>query len=145
MSVNKCRCLLCFQVLERYKMNGVTNFMARAAKKLAKEKGVLSTPNPKPGRSVPETIIEQVKRFYESDDVSRQMPGKKDCVAMNNGKKTTVQKRLILCNLKECYQKFKEKSVANIGFSKPPYAPEMLFFLVEVELIQCVFAQYIRM
>ena len=98
---------------------GVTNFMARAAKKLAKEKGVLSTPNPKPGRSVPETIIEQVKRFYESDDVSRQMPGKKDCVAMNvNGKKTTVQKRLILCNLKECYQKFKEKSVANIGFSK---------------------------
>ena len=31
---------------------GVTNFMARVAKKLAKEKGVLSTPNPKPGRSV---------------------------------------------------------------------------------------------
>ena len=40
---------------------GVAKFMARAAKKLAKEKGVLSTPNPKPGRSVAETIIEQVK------------------------------------------------------------------------------------
>ena len=41
---------------------GVTNFMARAAKKLAKEKGVLSTPNPKPGRSIPEIIVDQVKR-----------------------------------------------------------------------------------
>ncbi len=77
--------------------------MARAAKKLAKEKGVLSTPNPKPGRSVPETIVEQVKRFYQSDDSSRQMPGKKDCVAMNiNGEKCMAQKRFILCNLKEC-------------------------------------------
>ena len=97
----------------------VTNFMARAAKKLAREKGVLSTPNPKPGRSIPETVVEQVKRSYNSDDISRQMPGKKDCVAMNvNGKKVMVQKRLILCNLKECYQKFKEDSAVNIGFSK---------------------------
>ena len=98
---------------------GVTNFMARAAKKLAKEKGVLSTPNPKPGRSIPEIIVNQVKRFYESDDISRQMPGKKDCIAMNvNGRKVMVQKRLILCNLKECYRKFKEQSTDNIGFSK---------------------------
>ncbi len=45
---------------------GASNFMARAAKKLAKEKGVLSTPNPKPGRSVPETIFEQVKNFMKT-------------------------------------------------------------------------------
>ena len=57
----------------------MTNFMARAAKKLAKEKGVLSTPNPKPDRSVAETIVEHVKKFYESDDISRQMAGTKGC------------------------------------------------------------------
>ena len=39
--------------------------MAGAAKKLIKEKGMLSTPYPKPGRSVAETIVEQVKKFYE--------------------------------------------------------------------------------
>ena len=97
---------------------GVTDFMARAAKKLAKDKGVLSTPNPKPGRSVAETIVEHVKKFYESDGISCQMAGKRDCVAMTvNGEKVLVQKCLILCNLKECYQRFKEKSTASIGFS----------------------------
>eukprot|EP00112_Aurelia_sp_Birch-Aquarium-sp1_P025228 Seg8290.3 transcript_id=Seg8290.3/GoldUCD/mRNA.D3Y31 product="hypothetical protein" protein_id=Seg8290.3/GoldUCD/D3Y31 len=125
----------------------VSNFTARAAKKLTKEKGVLSTPNSKPGRSIPETILEQVKKFYESDDISHQMPGKKDCVAMNvNGEQVMVQKRLILCNLKECCQKFKEKSTVNIGLSKSAsFAQKMLFYLVEVELMQCVFARYIRM
>ena len=98
---------------------GVTDFMARAAKKLAKDKGVLSTPNPKPGRSVAETIVEHVKQFYESDGISCQMAGKRDCVAMTvNGEKVLVQKCLILCNLKECYQRFKEKYTTSIGFSK---------------------------
>ena len=98
---------------------GVTNFMATAAKKLAKEKGVLSTPNPKLGRSIPEITVNQVKRFYDSDDISHQIPGKTDCIAMNvNGRKAMVQKRLILCNLKEWYQKFKEQSTDNIRFSK---------------------------
>ena len=97
----------------------VTNFMARAAKKLATEKGVLSKPNPKPGRSVSETIVEHVKKFYESDDISHQMAGKRDCVAMTvNGETVLVQKPLILCNLKECYQRFKEKYTVSIGFSE---------------------------
>ena len=60
-----------------------------------------------------------IKKFYESDDISRQMAGKRDCVAMAvNGEKGLVQKRLILCNLKECHQRFKVKSTASIGFSK---------------------------
>ena len=70
-------------------------------------------------RSVAETIVEHVKKFYESDDICCQMAGKRDRVAMTvNGEKVLVQKRLILCNLKECYQRFKEKYTASIGFSK---------------------------
>ena len=65
---------------------------------------MLSTPYPKPGRSVAETMVEQIKKFYNSDDISRQMAGKIDCVAMTvNGEKVIVQKRLILRNFKECY------------------------------------------
>ena len=57
---------------------GVSNYMARAVKALVKEKGVLSTPNPKPGRTVSENVAESVKDFYNSDEVSRMMPGKKN-------------------------------------------------------------------
>ena len=47
------------------------------------------------------------------------MAGKRDCVAVTViGEKVLVQKHLILCNLNECYQRFKEKSTASIRFSK---------------------------
>ena len=97
----------------------ITNYMARSAKKLVNEKGVLSTPNPKLGKKISEEIVEKVRMFYESDDISRCMPGKKDSVSMIiNGKKDRVQKRLILCNLKEAYLKFKDESNLKLGFSK---------------------------
>lgn len=99
---------------------GVTNYMARAVKSLVQEKGVLSTPNPKPGRTLSKNIADSVKDFYNSDDISRMMPGKKDCVTIRNKDgKIQVQKRLVLANLQEIYQLFKEKFPANkIGFSK---------------------------
>lgn len=99
---------------------GVSNYMARAVKKLVKEKGILSTPNPKPGRTLNENVAELVKDFYNSDDVSRMMPGRKDCVSIKNKEgKTQVQKRLVLANVKEIYQLFKEKfPTIKIGFSK---------------------------
>lgn len=56
---------------------GVTNYMARKAKKLVEEKGVLSTPNPKQGKPLSLEISEAVKTFYETDDISRCMPGLK--------------------------------------------------------------------
>lgn len=48
------------------------------------------------------------------------MPGKKDCIAIRNeeGAKITIQKRLILCNLKELHKIFKLKyPETKIGFS----------------------------
>lgn len=98
----------------------VSNRMARKAKSLVKEKGIMSCPDPKPGKTLDQNVADKVKDFYNSDDVSRIMPGKKDFVSMKvNGKKEHVQKRLVLLNLKECYELFKKtESVAKIGFSK---------------------------
>lgn len=49
------------------------------------------------------------------------MPGKKDFVSIKNedGSRTQVQKRLILSNLKELFQRFRdEHSDETVGFSK---------------------------
>ena len=86
----------------------MSNYMARKSKELVKEKGILSTPNPKPGSSLPQETTDLVIQFYESDDISRVMPGKKDFVSVRKeGRRVHVQKRLVLSNLKEVYSEFK--------------------------------------
>lgn len=99
---------------------GVSNFMARKAKNLVKEKGVMSSPDPKPGKTLCTETADIVRKFYESDDISRQMPGKKDFVSVRvDGKRTHVQKFLILNTLRECFSLFKERyPEQKIGFSK---------------------------
>jgi len=64
---------------------GVSNYMARKSKELVEEKGVLSLPGPKPGPSLPPETVYTVRTFYESDDISRIMPGKKDFVSVKQG------------------------------------------------------------
>lgn len=98
----------------------VTNYMARKVKHLVETKGVMSTPNPKLGTPIsPETSF-LVKSFYESDDVSRCMPGYKDFVSVvENGTKVRKNKRLLLGNLREMYASFKERhDTTKIGISK---------------------------
>lgn len=101
---------------------GVGNYIARKAKKLAEEKGILSTPDSKPGKSLSQETTRLVKVFYNNDDTSRQMPGKKDCVSVgrnSDGKPEHLQKRLILGNLREIYSHFKSTYPGvRIGFSK---------------------------
>ena len=50
---------------------GVSNFMARKAKQLVKDKGVLSSPDPRPGRHVSQETFDNVVGFYENDEHSR--------------------------------------------------------------------------
>ena len=58
-----------------------------------------------------------VKAFYEDDQFSRQMPGKKDYASVSRN--THKQKRLILSNLNKLYANFKSKYVStSIGFWK---------------------------
>lgn len=99
---------------------GATNFMVRTAKKLVTDKGILSTPNPRPGKTVKDDTVDFIKSFFNDDNISRCLPGKKDCITITElGVKTKVQKRLLLCNLKEAFALFKEKYPnKKIGISK---------------------------
>ena len=99
---------------------GVTDYMARKSKQLVREKGVLSSPDPKPGHSLPSETVKLVTDFYQSDEISRMMPGRKDFVSVRQeGRRVHVQKRLVLSNLKEVYSAFKDAFPnKNIGFSK---------------------------
>jgi len=99
---------------------GVSTYMARKSKKLVEEKGILSLPDPVRGPSLLQGTVDIVCAFYESDDVSRVMPGKKDFVSVKKeGKRQHIQKRLVLSNLREVYCEFKERFPDHkIGFSK---------------------------
>lgn len=58
--------------------------------------------------------------FYNDDEMSSVMPGKKDFISLRNddGSKVQVQKRLVLCNLKELHKIFKSRfPQIEIGFS----------------------------
>lgn len=97
-----------------------TEYMAAVAKHLAEEKGVLASPNPKPVKSLPQSVCETVQNFFSTDDISREMSGMKDKISYKeHGIKITAQKRLILSTLKEAYCKFKEEYPnCQVGFSK---------------------------
>ena len=93
-----------------------SEYSIRVARKLKEEKGILSVPNPRHGKTLAEDI-RKVVNFFEDDEFSRIMPGKKDYVSV--GKNVHKQRRLLLCNLKELYSAFKERYPdAKVGFSK---------------------------
>ena len=99
---------------------GVSEYLARQSKKLVEESGILSLPGLAHGPSLPLETVSIASSFYESDDISRVMPGKKDFISVKKeGKREHIQKRLILSNLRGVYREFKEKYPDHkTGFSK---------------------------
>ena len=92
----------------------VTIYKARLAKKIVKDKGVMSSPNSKAATQLSGDTVIVVKTFYYQ-------PGKKDFLSVRNmeGEKEHKQKRLVLCNLKEAYHQFKQQHPGiKVGFSK---------------------------
>ena len=72
---------------------------------------------PKKGKTPPQETLGLVQSFYEDDEYSRQMPGKKDYVSIDRN--VHKQKQLVLCNLSELYSVFRDKYPnIKIGFSK---------------------------
>ena len=72
---------------------GVSKYTAMKAKDLVREKGILATPDSKPGHTLAPKTAELVLAFYNSDEVSRIMPGKKDFVSVKeNGHRFQVRK-----------------------------------------------------
>lgn len=108
----------------------VSEYVARKAKQLVSEKGILSVPDPShrnESLKISDDIKADVVKFYENDESSRILPGKKDCISVKiDGEKVKKQKRLILFNLKELYLHWKESRTYELGFSffaslRPPW------------------------
>jgi hypothetical protein len=53
-----------------------SNYMIRRAKQLVMDQGIMSSSDHKPDRTLNEVTVEVVEIFYNSDEVSRVMPGK---------------------------------------------------------------------
>lgn len=95
----------------------VSEYLVRQARALVIEKGILSMPEQKRGKTLPHETVQKVKSFYLDDENSRIMPGKKDKVSTS--KNTYEQKRLVLSNLAEMYSLYKKKYPEDkVGFSK---------------------------
>lgn len=77
--------------------------MAKSAKELQNTKGILPNPDPKlPSNQLDPMIRYIVTKFYLNDEISREMPGKRDCISIvvdDDGRKENVQKRMMLCSL----------------------------------------------
>jgi hypothetical protein len=70
-----------------------SNNMIRRAKQLVMDQGIMSSPNPKPGKTSNKVTVEVVKIFYNSDEVSRVMPGNRDYISIKvSGVKIHKQK-----------------------------------------------------
>ncbi|XP_015127114.1 uncharacterized protein LOC107048461 [Diachasma alloeum] len=99
---------------------GATTYMVKKAKNISRTKGILSMPDAKLGRPIPDETLTAVEQFYNDDRVSSNMPGMKDYVSSRNSanERIHIQKRLILSNLRELYEFFREDQPSVvIGFS----------------------------
>ena len=95
----------------------VSEYLVKRAQELKKQKGILAMPDKKKGKVMSGDIINQVAAFFEDDEYSLIMPGKKDFLSISRD--THKQKRLLLCNLKELYTAFKSlHPYTRISFSK---------------------------
>ncbi|CAF3102305.1 unnamed protein product [Rotaria sp. Silwood2] len=75
---------------------------------MAESVGLLPQPfAPRVSRTLPLKVKEAILHYYERDDISYQMPGKRDTIVVKEyaGKKT-YQKRILLYNLREIHHMF---------------------------------------
>ena len=104
---------------------GVSEYLVKTARNLTKKYGILPIYSDKISRgALSQEIAKQIQDFYMRADVSSECPGMNDCVSVrtddetDDGKKTKVQKRLVLQNLRETYALYKEENQnQKIGFS----------------------------
>jgi len=88
-----------------------SRYLAKKSKELKSNHGVLADTTSRVGKVLPQTTVEKVIEFYNSDINSRIMPGMKNAIfLMIDDKRTMVQKRLLLLNLKELHALFKDSN-----------------------------------
>ena len=95
----------------------MSEYLIWTAHELNKVGGILAKPAPKKGKTFPQETLDLVQSFYEDDEYSQQVPGKKDYVSI--GWNVQKQKRLVSCNLSELYSAFRDKHPnIKLGLSK---------------------------
>ena len=111
-----------FTIRETSEFFGASQYLVKKARDLKKSHGII--PEMEPGHRVKlsDETKTLVANFFDSDDVGRVCPGKRESVMMgrnDDGEKQFKQKRLLLMNLRETYALFKEDFTdIKIGFSK---------------------------
>lgn len=94
----------------------VSEYLVRQARALKQTSGILSMPEQRRGKCLPDEVVKSVFEFYQEDEVSRVCPGKKECISVKiDGCKQQKQKRLLLGNLKELYLLFKQKQQSKLS------------------------------
>ena len=106
-----------WSILEVQNNFAVTEYQAKKARQIFNKKGLLAISPLYKGKVLHKEIEDSVKFFYDSSDLCRTMPGKKDYVSIQ--KNVHKQKKLLLCNLKELYVLYKENNPEiQISYSK---------------------------
>ena len=56
----------------------VSDCLVKRARDLKNEKGILACPERKKGKVLPNEVVQTVQLFFENDELSQVIPGKKD-------------------------------------------------------------------
>ena len=59
-------------------------FLIREARKQEKEWGLNTIPPPRQGKRLSEETVTSIQKFYEDDEYSGVMPGKKDTISVKS-------------------------------------------------------------
>ena len=93
--------------------------------------------------------VQKIQDFYRRDDISRMCPGRKDFVSVKTDRgREHIQKRVLICNLKEVHQMFCAENSIKVSFSKfCSLRPEEVVLTVQKgqEVCQCEYHENIEM
>lgn len=89
-------------------------------KEKVQQDGILYIPDENKGHPLLKAAEDRVQEFFRSQNIRRELPGKKEYKSViENGQRVPKQKWLVLGNLTEIYQSFKQKyPFDKVGFSK---------------------------
>lgn len=117
-----------FTIKRTEKEFGATNYMVKRSRRLKELFGILGLPEKKKGKNLSDETMKRIQAFYQDEQVSRILPGKKDykSVRSKSGERVQHQKYLLLGNLKELHQKWRQDGNPDVGFStfaalRPPW------------------------
>ena len=121
-----------------------SEYAIRAARKLARGQGILSLPDRRHGKEIPDGILDQAHECYHDDEFFRIIPGKKDFVSIGRNKHAQSSSFFAILN---SYALLSERNIwmQRLPFPSPvPCDQNGVFWLEHKEHIPFAYVQYIR-